>query len=125
MAARYRPVRPPGTRPARPLPRTTCGVARHTEVRPMKSRLFRRTAGVLTCAVPALAAAQQDPAGAAAVPQLAAITVPASRVPVEARDQPVQVSVDRKSVVQGKGVSVRVCLGGARIIKKKHNKKDI
>src|SRR3546814_15829744 len=31
---------------------------------------------------------------------------------------------DRKSVVQGKSVSVRVALGGRRIIKKKTNKKD-
>src|SRR3546814_11945553 len=31
-------------------------------------------------------------------------------------------SLDRKSVVQGKSVSVRVDLGGRRIINKKHNK---
>lgn len=58
----------------------------------MKSRLFRRTAGMLACAVPALAAAQQNSPGNA-IPQLDAITVTASRVPIEARDQPVQVSV--------------------------------
>jgi len=58
----------------------------------MKSRLFRRTAGLLTCAVPVLAAAQQEPAGSAA-PQLDTITVTASRVPIGTPDQPVQVSV--------------------------------
>src|SRR3546814_20722203 len=32
---------------------------------------------------------------------------------------------DRKSVVEGKGVSVRVDLGGRRIIKKKNNKRNV
>src|SRR3546814_18024918 len=34
------------------------------------------------------------------------------------------VCLDRKSVVEGKSVSVRVDLGGARIIKKKNTSKD-
>src|SRR3546814_15246133 len=88
--------RPPrSTRTYTLFPYTTHfrSVARHTEVRLMKSRLFRRTAGAVVCAVPALAAAQQEPAGTPPIPQLDAVTVTASRVPVEARDQPVQVSV--------------------------------
>src|SRR3546814_17107368 len=39
----------------------------------------------------------------------------------QAHTQPL--SVDRKSAVQGKSVSVRVVLGGRRIIQKKQNKK--
>src|SRR3546814_18667511 len=35
-----------------------------------------------------------------------------------------QIRVDRKSVVEGKRVSVRVDLGGRRIIKKKKNKQN-
>lgn len=58
----------------------------------MKSRPLRRAAGILACAAPALAAGQQEPAQAV-TPQLDTITVTASRVPTEARDQPVQVSV--------------------------------
>src|SRR3546814_13663371 len=41
--------------------------------------------------------------------------------PIE--DQGTVVSIDRKSVVWGKSVSVRVDLGGRRIIKKKKNEK--
>ena len=64
----------------------------------MKSRPFRHAAGVLICAVPALAAAQQSQqqtqtSTAAAAPELSTVTVTASRVPTEAREQPVQVSV--------------------------------
>src|SRR3546814_12085886 len=36
----------------------------------------------------------------------------------------VEVVIDRKSVVEGKSVSVRVDLGGRRIIKKKHKKRS-
>src|SRR3546814_17598845 len=48
-------------------------------------------------------------------------------VPVRCADQPLhaalsQERLDRKSVVQGKSVSVRVDLGGRRIIKKKKKK---
>src|SRR3546814_16697613 len=35
-----------------------------------------------------------------------------------------RLGIDRKSVVSGKGVSVRVDLGGRRIIKKKKNNKN-
>src|SRR3546814_16874916 len=35
-----------------------------------------------------------------------------------------ELEVDRKSVVSGKSVSVRVDLGGRRIIKKKHTKQN-
>ena len=59
----------------------------------MKTRLARRLAGTVACALPALAAAQQSPSDAApAVPRLDAVTVTASRVPTDGR-QPVQVSV--------------------------------
>jgi len=78
----------------------------------MKSPLLRRTAGVLACAVPALAAAQQDPA-AAAVPQLDTVTVTASRVPTEARDQPVQVSVlTAEQIRTSSAVTVQELLSG-------------
>src|SRR5690606_12504246 len=64
----------------------------------MKSRPFRHADGVLICAVPALACAQQSQQQdqtptAAAAPELGSVTVTASRVPTEARDQPIQVSV--------------------------------
>src|SRR3546814_11011919 len=38
-------------------------------------------------------------------------------------DESLKLGLDRKSVVSGKSVSVRVALGGRRIIKKKKNKK--
>src|SRR3546814_13627826 len=44
---------------------------------------------------------------------------PAAHRPVPRRDRARPGSADRKSVVSGKGVSVRVDLGGRRIIKKK------
>jgi len=61
----------------------------------MKSRPFRRTANVLMCAVPALAIAQQQTQDqTSSIPsELGTITVTASRVPTEVRNQPVQVSV--------------------------------
>src|SRR3546814_18481972 len=54
-----------------------------------------------------------------AVAQTTTTQDPAASTPREARD--------RKSVVEGKSVSVRVDLGGRRIIKKKHdvNKKHM
>ncbi|OZI27392.1 TonB-dependent receptor [Bordetella genomosp. 7] len=58
----------------------------------MKSRLLRRAAGVM-CAAPAMAAAQQSPSAPPSITQLDPVTVTASRVPLQARDQPVQVSV--------------------------------
>jgi len=57
----------------------------------MKTRLTRRLAGTLACAVPVLAAAQQSPD--TAVPRLDTVTVTASRVPTDSSRQPVQVSV--------------------------------
>ncbi|MCD0504757.1 TonB-dependent receptor [Bordetella petrii] len=59
----------------------------------MNSRPFRRVAGLLACAIPALAAAQQNKAATADTPELDTVTVTASRVPTETRNQPVQVSV--------------------------------
>src|SRR5690606_35141647 len=58
----------------------------------MKSRLLRRAAGVM-CAAPAMAAAQQPPSAPPPITHLDAVTVTASRVPLDAVDQPVQVSV--------------------------------
>ncbi|WP_459616791.1 TonB-dependent receptor [Bordetella sp. 2513F-2] len=57
----------------------------------MLSRSFRRYAGALACAAP-LAASAQD-AGPAAFPELDTVTVTASRVPMDGRNQPVAVSV--------------------------------
>src|SRR3546814_19763882 len=45
--------------------------------------------------------------------------LPARRVRLRLADQPAGLRSDRKSVVWGKRVSVRVDLGGRRIIKKK------
>ena len=60
----------------------------------MKSRSFRRAASVLMCTVPALAIAQQQQEQTATdVPELSTTTVTASRVPTDADNQPVQVSV--------------------------------
>src|SRR5690606_15432340 len=94
MTARHRPVRPPG-RPVRPLPRTTCGVARHTEAFLMKPHPLRHAASILICAAPALAVAQQLDHSSVApeATELSPITVTASRVPTDARAQPVQVSI--------------------------------
>src|SRR5690606_41310111 len=93
MTARHRPVRPPG-RPVRPLPRTTCGVARHTEAFLMKPHPLRHAASILICAAPALAVAPQldhSPVTPAAT-ELSRTTVSASPAPTDARPQPVQVA---------------------------------
>ena len=55
----------------------------------MKARTLRRSAGVLLCSAPALAAAQQTPAPT----ELSPITVTAQRVPSDAATLPVAVSV--------------------------------
>ncbi|CAM4048452.1 TonB-dependent receptor [Bordetella tumulicola] len=56
------------------------------------SRYCWYAASILLCTAPTLAVAQQ-PILTAAIPELSAITVTASRVRTETRDQPVQVSV--------------------------------
>src|SRR3546814_19916451 len=71
---------------------------------------------------------RQRPRDPAAVPFLAAHRAcMAADAGVEIDHQP-ELDLrwrDRKSVVSGKSVSVRVDLGGRRIIKKKDNRKDI
>src|SRR3546814_11820828 len=47
------------------------------------------------------------------------LVFPGGKGPVARHDQPIDQSRDRKSVVSGKSVSVRVDPGGRRIIKKK------
>lgn len=59
----------------------------------MKVRFIRRYAGVLACVAPALANAQTPADAQTIIPELNAITVTASRVPVDGRTQPVSISV--------------------------------
>src|SRR5690606_24315556 len=78
----------------------------------MKSRLLRRAAGVM-CAAPAMAAAQPSPSAPPSITQLDAVTVTASRVPLEARDQPVQVSVlTAEQIHTSSAVTVQELLSG-------------
>src|SRR3546814_8635257 len=92
--------------------------------------------GVQTCALPIFPGNRASHAGRTARPEirLGTVQAPTSRAAGQARraaqavhgDSRLRaVPEDRKSVVSGKSVSVRVDLGGRRIIKKKTKKDTI